>query len=164
MIQLKTLKEKSSQNNYSNDNYNLLQSSLDDTIYYIFSFFSRTLPACLDIIVIPALIKAKTVKPNVPIYSSCKKPSTSSLYLAAFAYVGESVQDPAKYYNNKVGNCKYSDITVFSFHPVKIITTAEGGAALTNNVKLSEKLKLFRRRGRNMQRATIKPASLDIIA
>ena len=50
----------------------------------------------------------------------------------------------AKYYNNKVGNCKYSDITVFSFHPVKIITTAEGGAALTNNVKLSEKLKLFR--------------------
>ena len=37
-------------------------------------------------IVIPALIKAKTVKPNVPIYSSCKKASTSSLYLAAFAY------------------------------------------------------------------------------
>lgn len=53
----------------------------------------------------------------------------------------------AKYYNNKVGNCKYSDITVFSFHPVKIITTAEGGAALTNNVKLSEKLKLFRNHG-----------------
>ena len=53
----------------------------------------------------------------------------------------------AKYFNNKVGDCKYSDITVFSFHPVKIITTAEGGGALTNNIKLSEKLKLFRNHG-----------------
>ena len=34
----------------------------------------------------------------------------------------------SEYYGNKIGNCKYSDITVFSFHPVKIITTAEGGA------------------------------------
>ena len=38
-----------------------------------------------------------------------------------------------KYENQPVGNCKYSDITIFSFHPVKIITTAEGGVAVTNN-------------------------------
>lgn len=53
----------------------------------------------------------------------------------------------SKYFNEKIGNCKYSDIAVFSFHPVKIITTAEGGAALTNNFKLSERLRLFRNHG-----------------
>ena len=41
----------------------------------------------------------------------------------------------AIYKNEKIGSCKYSDITVFSFHPVKIITTAEGGAALSNSKK-----------------------------
>ena len=53
----------------------------------------------------------------------------------------------AKYYNHSIGNCKYSDITVFSFHPVKIITTAEGGAALTNDKKLHERLELFKNHG-----------------
>lgn len=46
-----------------------------------------------------------------------------------------------------VGNCRYSDITVFSFHPVKIITTAEGGAALTNDDGLAERMALFRSHG-----------------
>lgn len=36
-----------------------------------------------------------------------------------------------KYRGEPIGNCRYSDITVFSFHPVKIITTAEGGMAMT---------------------------------
>lgn len=53
----------------------------------------------------------------------------------------------AKYLNMPVGNCQYSDITVFSFHPVKIITSAEGGMALTNNPKLAEKLGLLRSHG-----------------
>ena len=51
------------------------------------------------------------------------------------------------YKNIKVGSCKYSDITVFSFHPVKIVTTAEGGAALTNNPTLAEKMSLYRSHG-----------------
>jgi dTDP-4-amino-4,6-dideoxygalactose transaminase len=45
---------------------------------------------------------------------------------------------------SKVGNCKYSDMTIFSFHPVKTITTAEGGAITTNNQELYEKLKRLR--------------------
>lgn len=49
-----------------------------------------------------------------------------------------------KYREEKTGSCKYSDITVFSFHPVKIITTAEGGMALTNQDKLAEKMDLYR--------------------
>jgi UDP-4-amino-4,6-dideoxy-N-acetyl-beta-L-altrosamine transaminase len=51
------------------------------------------------------------------------------------------------YKNEKIGNCKYSDITVFSFHPTKIITTIEGGIACTNNKKIYEKLKIFRTHG-----------------
>ncbi|MCD6231209.1 UDP-4-amino-4,6-dideoxy-N-acetyl-beta-L-altrosamine transaminase [Candidatus Aerophobetes bacterium] len=47
----------------------------------------------------------------------------------------------------KVGNCRYSDMTIFSFHPVKSITTGEGGAVLTNNKKFYEKLLLFRNHG-----------------
>ena len=53
----------------------------------------------------------------------------------------------ASYLNAPVGNCAYSDITVFSFHPVKIITTCEGGAALTNDKYLAEKIELFRSHG-----------------
>lgn len=52
-----------------------------------------------------------------------------------------------KYRNEPIGNCRYSDITVFSFHPVKIITTAEGGMCLTNDEELAKKMALFRSHG-----------------
>ena len=45
----------------------------------------------------------------------------------------------SKYEGKPIGNCKFSDITVFSFHPVKIITTGEGGIATTNQESLSKK-------------------------
>ena len=51
------------------------------------------------------------------------------------------------YENNLVGSCKFSDITIFSLHPVKIITSAEGGIATTNNLKLAHKMKLLRSHG-----------------
>jgi UDP-4-amino-4,6-dideoxy-N-acetyl-beta-L-altrosamine transaminase len=52
-----------------------------------------------------------------------------------------------KYLGEPVGNGRYSDITIFSFHPVKIITTGEGGMALTNDPLLAERLRLFRSHG-----------------
>lgn len=52
-----------------------------------------------------------------------------------------------KYQGEFIGNCRYSDITVFSFHPVKIITTAEGGMVLTNNTELATKMALLRSHG-----------------
>lgn len=52
-----------------------------------------------------------------------------------------------KYRGEFIGNCRYSDITVFSFHPVKIITTAEGGMALTNDAALAESMALLRSHG-----------------
>ncbi|MCC4264615.1 UDP-4-amino-4,6-dideoxy-N-acetyl-beta-L-altrosamine transaminase [Oceanimonas baumannii] len=52
-----------------------------------------------------------------------------------------------KYQGEYIGNGRYSDITVFSFHPVKIITTAEGGMALTNDDALAERMNLGRSHG-----------------
>ncbi len=52
-----------------------------------------------------------------------------------------------KYLGHPIGGCQYSDITVFSFHPVKIITTAEGGLATTNQHALAEKMQLSRSHG-----------------
>lgn len=51
------------------------------------------------------------------------------------------------YQQRKVGSCQYSDITVFSFHPVKIITTAEGGVALSNDKTLADKMDRLRSHG-----------------
>ena len=52
-----------------------------------------------------------------------------------------------KYRGEFIGNSRYSDITVFSFHPVKIITTAEGGMVLTNSDELAHKMALLRSHG-----------------
>lgn len=67
-----------------------------------------------------------------------------------------------KYKNKLIGDCLYSDITVFSFHPVKIITSGEGGMALTNSYSLAEKMRLFRSHGitrdaHNLREATHGP-------
>lgn len=52
-----------------------------------------------------------------------------------------------RYKGESIGNCRYSDVTVFSFHPVKIITTAEGGMALTNSDSLAAEMTLLRSHG-----------------
>ena len=51
------------------------------------------------------------------------------------------------YQSEPVGNCRYSDITVFSFHPVKIITTGEGGMTLTNEKTLADRMARLRSHG-----------------
>jgi UDP-4-amino-4,6-dideoxy-N-acetyl-beta-L-altrosamine transaminase len=52
-----------------------------------------------------------------------------------------------RYLDRPVGDCRYSSITVFSFHPVKIITTGEGGMAVTNNAELAGQMRLLRSHG-----------------
>ncbi len=52
-----------------------------------------------------------------------------------------------RYLNEPIGNCRYSDITIFSFHPVKIMTTGEGGLALTHDKKLADQMRLLRSHG-----------------
>ena len=53
----------------------------------------------------------------------------------------------SEYRGEMIGSCRYSDISVFSFHPVKAITTGEGGMALTNNEKLWQRMKLLSSHG-----------------
>jgi UDP-4-amino-4,6-dideoxy-N-acetyl-beta-L-altrosamine transaminase len=55
--------------------------------------------------------------------------------------VGASISD------SRVGDCRYSDITVFSFHPVKIVTSAEGGMAMTQDAELASRMRLARSHG-----------------
>jgi UDP-4-amino-4,6-dideoxy-N-acetyl-beta-L-altrosamine transaminase len=68
---------------------------------------------------------------------------------ASYNFIEDNLENP----NNKliqkikIGSCKHSDITVFSFHPVKIITTGEGGMAMTNDQNLDARMKLFRSHG-----------------
>jgi len=63
------------------------------------------------------------------------------------------------YLGGKIGACRYSDITVFSFHPVKIVTTGEGGALTTNRGNLMEKLVLLRSHGITRNPARMEGAS-----
>lgn len=53
----------------------------------------------------------------------------------------------ATYRGGPIGNCRYSDITIFSFHPVKIVTSGEGGMAVTNDEKLAADMALLRSHG-----------------
>lgn len=52
-----------------------------------------------------------------------------------------------RYLGELIGNCRFSDVTVFSFHPVKIITTAEGGMATTRSAKIAERMRMLRSHG-----------------
>ncbi len=61
----------------------------------------------------------------------------------------------ARYRDSIVGDCSRSDITVFSFHPVKIMTTAEGGIATTRSAHLAERMRLFRSHGITRDRAVM---------
>ena len=62
-----------------------------------------------------------------------------------------------KYYEETIGNCNYGDITIFSFHPVKIITTGEGGMCLTNDTSLAEKMSFFREHGITRRKEHMEP-------
>jgi dTDP-4-amino-4,6-dideoxygalactose transaminase len=63
----------------------------------------------------------------------------------------------ASYLGEPVGGCRFSDITVFSFHPVKIITTSEGGMSLTNEPELADKMRRLRTHGITTNRALMHP-------
>lgn len=80
---------------------------------------------------------------------SCDMQAIHALSVKYGFYVIEDASHAigASYLGSKIGNCRFSDITVFSFHPVKIITTAEGGLATTNNHELAEKMRLFASHG-----------------
>ena len=102
------------------------------------------------------LINAKKLgrlpKIVIPVHLCGQSCDMRSIYELSKEYGFKIIEDAShaiggKYLNEPIGNCKYSDITVFSFHPVKIITTGEGGMALTNNNKLAKHMSLLRSHG-----------------
>ena len=96
----------------------------------------------------------KLPKIIVPVHFAGNPYPQEELYNLSKKYKFKIIEDAshalgASYKKNYVGSCKWSDICVFSFHPVKPITTAEGGMALTNNKIIFEKLMLLRNHGIN---------------
>lgn len=99
-------------------------------------------------------LEAAVKKPKVviPVHLAGQSCDMEAIKALADEYGFQIIEDAshatgADYKNTKVGSCRYSDMTVFSFHPVKIVTTGEGGIVLTNNKELYEKLKLYRSHG-----------------
>jgi UDP-4-amino-4,6-dideoxy-N-acetyl-beta-L-altrosamine transaminase len=91
-------------------------------------------------VIIPVHFAGQAV-PMKEIYDFAKKENFKIIEDAAHA-IGSKYID-----GSPVGNCKYSDMTIFSFHPVKTITSAEGGAITTNDQKLYKKLQILRNHG-----------------
>lgn len=104
-----------------------------------------------------AFKKKKLPKVVIPVHFAGLPCEMREIYKLSKKYKFKIVEDAshavgAKYYGSKIGSCKFSDITIFSFHPVKIMTTAEGGAALTNSKELDFKLKFYRSHGITKER------------
>lgn len=93
--------------------------------------------------------KTKVIIPVHYAGQSCNMQTISKIAKKNNLYIVEDAAHAlgSEYKGYKVGSCQYSDITTFSFHPVKTITTGEGGAITTNNKKLYEKLLQLRTHG-----------------
>ena len=88
----------------------------------------------------------------IPVHLCGQPCDMAGIYALGQRYGFKIIEDAShtiggRYKGEPIGNCRYSDITVFSFHPVKIITTAEGGMALTNDTLLAKQLRLLRSHG-----------------
>ena len=87
---------------------------------------------------IQAKQEGKLPKIVIPVHFAGQSCNMKRIYTLSQEYGFKIIEDAShaiggKYLDKPIGSCQYSDITVFSFHPVKIITTAEGGLASTNN-------------------------------
>lgn len=88
----------------------------------------------------------------VPVHFSGQSCDMKAIHELSKRYGFRIIEDAShaiggRYQGEPIGRCQFSDITVFSFHPVKIITTAEGGMALTNDSDLAQKINLYRSHG-----------------
>lgn len=96
--------------------------------------------------------QGKLPKVVIPVHFTGQSCEMEKIHSLSKKYGFKIIEDAShaiggRYQGSQVGCCQYSDVTVFSFHPVKIITTAEGGMALTNSEDLFNKLILLRSHG-----------------
>jgi UDP-4-amino-4,6-dideoxy-N-acetyl-beta-L-altrosamine transaminase len=109
-------------------------------------------PQALERRLISAQATGRLPKVVVAVHLCGQSCDMQSIYALSQRFGFRIIEDAShaiggKYKGEFIGNCRYCDITVFSFHPVKIITTAEGGMALTNDSKLADKMALLRSHG-----------------
>jgi UDP-4-amino-4,6-dideoxy-N-acetyl-beta-L-altrosamine transaminase len=88
----------------------------------------------------------------VPVHFAGQSCDMKGVHILARRYGIKVIEDASHaigglYDGKPVGACTYSDVTVFSFHPVKIITTGEGGMAITNDEELAARMRLLRSHG-----------------
>jgi UDP-4-amino-4,6-dideoxy-N-acetyl-beta-L-altrosamine transaminase len=88
----------------------------------------------------------------IPVHLCGQSCDMVAIHALAQVYGFKIIEDAShaiggKYQGKPIGNCRHSDITVFSFHPVKIITTGEGGMALTNDLALASRMQCYRSHG-----------------
>jgi UDP-4-amino-4,6-dideoxy-N-acetyl-beta-L-altrosamine transaminase len=103
--------------------------------------------------------KKKLPKILVAVHFAGEPAELKKIYQLSKKYKFKIIEDAShalgsKYNKNNIGSCKFSNLTVFSFHPVKPITTGEGGLITTNNKKVYEKLKSLRSHGINKNKLT----------
>ena len=101
---------------------------------------------------IEARKKRKLPKILIPVHFAGQPTNQKEIWKLSKEFNFKIIEDAShslgsKHYGEKTGSCKWSTITVFSFHPTKIITTGEGGAATTNSKNLAEQMKLYRTNG-----------------
>jgi len=109
-------------------------------------------PVALEAKLKQAKINNRLPKVVVPVHLCGQPCDMAAISKLAQEYGFKVIEDAShaiggKYKGEFIGNGRYSDITVFSFHPVKIVTTAEGGMATTNSADLAEKMNLHRSHG-----------------
>jgi len=109
-------------------------------------------PKALEAKLIAAEREGKLPRVLVAVHLCGQPCDMQAIHALAKRYGFKIIEDAShaiggKYQGEYIGSCRYSDITIFSFHPVKIITTAEGGMALTNDDRLAEKMNLHRSHG-----------------
>ena len=96
--------------------------------------------------------KNKLPKVVIPVHLAGQSCDMQKIHQLSIEYGFKIIEDAAhaiggQYQDKPIGNCQYSDITVFSFHPVKIVTTGEGGVATTNNSRLANTMQRLRSHG-----------------
>jgi len=121
-------------------------------------------PKALEKKLVQAKQQDKLPKVVVAVHLCGQPCDMKAIYALSLEYGFKVIEDAShaiggRYLEQPIGSCEYSDITVFSFHPVKIVTTAEGGAALTNNKVLADKMALYRSHGITRDEALMENAS-----
>lgn len=98
----------------------------------------------------------------IPVHLCGQSCDMAGIHTLAQEYGFSIIEDAShaiggRYRNEPIGSCRYSDIAVFSFHPVKVITSGEGGMVLTNSAELDRKMRLLRNSGISREASDMLP-------